>query len=293
MTRILVTGATGMLGRTLVPILRGAGHEVIEHGLCASAQAAGDLSNRDVAQAILDEWVPEVVINLAALTNVDQCEEHPAEAQRLNVGIVENLAGWIAPRPGAWLVQISTDQVYDGPGPHAEAGVALSNVYAKSKYAGELAAQRAPAVVLRTNFFGPSQLPGRASFSDWIIAKLRSGEPLTLFDDVYFSPLSMDTLSQLLARVVSGPQKGVFNLGAATGLSKAAFAMRIAAHLKADTSEVTLGSVAGSGLKAYRPSDMRMTSGLFESTFGIRLPSLESDIARALDGDVAQGKIKA
>ena len=71
------------------------------------------------------------------------------------------------------MIHISTHQLYDGPSPHPEADVHLKNCYAFSKSAGELAVAGEASTVLRTNCFGRSLRPGRASFSDWLVGALR------------------------------------------------------------------------------------------------------------------------
>ncbi len=133
---------------------------------------------------MLDACVPDVIINLAALTNVDTCEAKPQQAYLLNVKVVENLVDWIrlrglSDRAGCHLVHVSSDQVYDVTetevGPHTEDSVTVANIYAFSKIASELAALQAYACVLRTNFFGKSAREGRASFSDWLAKSFAGG----------------------------------------------------------------------------------------------------------------------
>jgi len=230
MAKVLVTGATGMLGATLIPAMAARGHEVVRHSHSNPAGVQVDLTRRDLVLDFLRHESPDVIVNLVALTNVDRCEEAIDVASQMNVGVVENLAHWIEKeKPGCHLVQVSTDMVYDGAGPHGEDSVLLRNVYALSKYAGELAASKVGATVLRTNFFGRSACAGRTSFTDWIWTALRHGSPITVFDDVLFSPLSMATLSELICDVIRIKPAGVFNLGSRNGMSKADFALLFAA----------------------------------------------------------------
>ena len=278
---ILVTGASGLLGHTLVPFLRQAGHEVtaLGHSKSAAVDRLVDTTDEKVVRSVLDEVWPHVVINLVGLTNVDRCEEYLDEAWRLNVKSVETIAGWVGEVDDCRLIHVSTDQVYNGAGPHGEADVDIVNVYALSKYAGELAALSAGATVLRTNFFGPSQLEGRTSFSDWALTVLLSGEAFTGFDDVFFSPLSMATLSRAIERVVQKPKTGVFNLGSHGGCSKADFILSVARRFDLDASAMRHGSQADLDLKARRPDDMRMDSALFERTFDFILPDTNAEIS--------------
>lgn len=269
-----------MLGLHLAPYLRERGHDVVTQGLSGAAAVdfRVDASDRAAVHAMLDAVRPGAIVNLVAATSVDRCEDHADEAWRLNVRAVETLAQWAGGRDDCHLVQVSTDHVYDGPGPHGEDDVDIVNVYALSKYAGELAALAAGATVLRTNFFGPSAHPERRSFSDWILAKLAAGEAFTGFEDVLFSPLSMASLSAAVGRVLERPKPGVFNLGSRDGCSKAEFARLVARRFGYDPSLVRPGSQADVRLRARRPADMRMDSSRFEANYDYQLPELRAEI---------------
>jgi len=276
--RILIAGGTGMLGSALAPYLRQVGYEVLVHGSSTHGDVQCDLTNRESVFALLKSTKPDCVVNLVALTNVDQCEQEPHAAYMLNVRTVENLAAALQEGDSAHLVHISTDQVYDSPGPHREEDVYLKNIYALTKYAGEIAASLVGATILRTNFFGPSSLDGRVSFSDWLLRSLKDGTFFTAFTDVIFSPLSMKTLGEMIATTISQPTAGVFNLGSSTALSKADFAIEIANLFKFDASNMQYGEVDARGLRAYRPKDMSMDCSRFEQTYHVKLPSLQREI---------------
>jgi dTDP-4-dehydrorhamnose reductase len=214
---------------------------------------------------------------------VDRCETQPNQAYLANVRIVENIAGWIKQeKTPCHLAHISTDQVYDGASPHAEEQVTLTNYYAFSKYAGELAAASVPSTILRTNFFGRSHCAKRASLSDWLFRSLSNGDPIQVFDDVLFNPLSMITLSEIIKLIIQKKPIGVFNLGSHEGMSKADFAYAFAEELNLSTSAMTRTSTDQvTFLKTYRPKDMRMDCSKFEKILGIKLPFLRDEIKRA------------
>lgn len=279
-TSVLILGSSGLLGSSVSEILERQGFAVTRHGRRPEfAPAAADLTDARQARALLDAVRPEVIVNTAALANVDDCERDPRQAYLSNVHIVENLADWVQDAGrGTHLVQISTDQVYDGPGPHAETPVTLTNYYGFSKYTAELAASRVPSTVLRTNFFGPSRTPRRLSLSDWLAKACRSGEGVTVFDDVLFSPLSLETLGAMIGRVIARRERGLFNLGSRDGMSKADFALALADILGVPADLIRRGSVAALDAPAYRPRDMRMDSSRFEAAFGVRLPTLTEEL---------------
>jgi len=280
MTNVLVTGATGLLGGELVPLLKRCGHNVTRLGRTLAADFNPDLSNYEETARALDQARPEVIINLMALTNVDRCETHPHEAYLQNVKPVENLRAWmLAADQPCHLIQISSDQVYDGMGPHSEVELTIRNQYAMSKLAAELAAEAVPSTALRTNFVGRSLREGRKSFTDWLYGALRGGEAINVFDDVMFSPLRSHTLCSCIERVISDQPLGVFNLGSHDGMSKADFAFAFAAAIGAPTTNLVRNNVSTApNLVARRPNDMRMQCEKFETRMSLKLPRLIDEI---------------
>lgn len=280
MANILVTGATGLLGSTLVPLLQERGHQVTRLGHTHATDLNADLASYEQTARALHQARPEVIINLTALTNVDRCETHPQEAYLLNVKPVENLCAWMqAAGQHCHLIQISSDQVYDGAGPHAEGELTIRNHYAMSKVAGEYAAGIVASTILRTNFVGRSLRAGRTSFTDWLHGALRRTAPINVFDDVMFSPLAIGTLCDCIERSIVERPLGVFNLGSRDGMSKADFAFAFAAATGLPTTNLVRGNASAvATLAARRPTDMRMQCERFEGRMGLKLPRLIDEI---------------
>jgi len=110
MIKVLVTGANGMLGQDLCPILEDNGYEVIEtdiHNL--------DITNSEQVKTVLNEYKPEIVIHCAAYTNVDKAEEDIKTARLINSQGTENIAK-VCGKNNIALVYISTDYVFEGNG---------------------------------------------------------------------------------------------------------------------------------------------------------------------------------
>jgi dTDP-4-dehydrorhamnose reductase len=282
--RVVLTGASGLVGATLEPALQARGHEVIRLDREANRSGEARTVSADFADAgslarALDRSAPDVIFNLAAMTNVDECQRAPADAYQANTRLVEYLARWVRTRESrVHLVQMSTDQVYDGTGPHEEDRVRPINYYAFSKLGGEIAASAVGATVLRTNLFGRSRAPARSSISDWIVGVLRRREAARVFDDVLFSPLSLETLAGFATLAVDRRLGGVYNLGSRDGFSKAEFAFRLGATLGLATDLLTRTQSGLANLLAPRPKDMRMDCGRFERAFGVLVPTLDSEI---------------
>jgi dTDP-4-dehydrorhamnose reductase len=283
MSNVIVFGASGLLGASLVPVLQACGYTVLTQSRAPGADLSLDPSDHGAVAAALARHRPSAVINLVAATNVDQCEVDTELAWQANVGVVAAIVEGIlalgndlASRPH--LVHISTDQVYDGPGPHSEDWVHPINVYGLSKYTGELLAERVGATVLRSNFYGRSRASGRMSFSDWLVRSLQEKTPITVFEDVKFSAIHIDTLCDFIVRSIVLRPAGIFNAGCRDGISKAGFAMALAGVLGLPTENVRMGTSADVALKARRPLDMTLKVARLEAAFDLQCPDILNEI---------------
>jgi dTDP-4-dehydrorhamnose reductase len=276
--RWLITGATGLLSNYLVEVCRRDGP------VTTTSRSGGDrpcdLIDPVATRTLLREVKPDVVVHAAGLTDVDACERDPEAAFAANRDTAANLAAHMP--ASARLVFISTDQVYpDVPGPHGEGDTGPVNVYGRSKLAGEQAALAfESALVLRTNFFGPSRRPGRESLSDYLSKALAAKAPVVLFGDILFSPLLMATLADLLPELVEKNARGVLNVGCREGLSKAAFGLAIARAKGLPTETARVGSSSELPHRAPRAHDLRLDVALIEKTIGRPMPTLEEEIKK-------------
>lgn len=276
--RWLITGATGLLSDYLIEACG-------KHGAVTTTARSGgdrrcDLTDRAAVRALLSDVAPDVVVHAAGLTDVDRCEREPDRAYAANRDAGANIASQLP--SSARLVFVSTDQVYpDVAGPHAEDAVGPVNIYGRSKLAGEQAALQHPgALVLRTNFFGPSRREGRASLSDFVIRSLSARQNATFFSDILFSPLHMATLGALVAEAMERGMTGVFNAGCRNGASKADFALAVARHEGLQTETSLIGNSTVLPDRAPRPKDMRMAVGRIEQALGRTMPTLDEEVAK-------------
>lgn len=276
--RVLLLGATGLLGPYLGDAAAALG-SVTRSGF-RGGDVACDATDPAALAALVGDATPDLTVNAIGYTDVDGCENDPALADRLNRQVVANI---VAAAPAdATLLHISTDQVYPGTdAPYGEDVTDPINEYGRSKRAGETEALRHPnALVLRVNFFGPSQTPGRKSLSDWMIASLANGDPMTLFEDSLFSPLHLESVGRFAMQAVERGLRGVYNLGCRDGASKADFGYAIARHLGLDAGNASRGISADMPGRARRPKDMRMDVGRIEAALGCAMPTLGDEIRR-------------
>jgi dTDP-4-dehydrorhamnose reductase len=286
MTKIAIAGASGMLGGTLLPRFLQAGMKAtLLSTKTRPGYVAVDYHNQAQVNQALSASAPEVIVNLAAATNVDKCEADLIGAFSANVKPAIAIGEWIRKfSPRTKFVHVSTDQVYNGTGPHVEESVVPINVYALTKYTAEAVTCATDSLILRTNFFGKSNVENRNSFTDWIFSELKKGNKIKAFQDILFSPLSMNTLCDSIIKLVAGNASGVYNLGAANGISKADFILKFCAVCGLDRDLVEVCDSHVLNLAAKRPKDMRMNSQKVMSSYGLKLPTIENEI-ESLKGD--------
>lgn len=253
--RVLVTGAGGMVGRSVTEHCRLSGDEVFSY-----SHQFLDISNAELVSEVLERDRPQAVINCAAWTDVDGCESNAPRAKAANAAGPENLAR-ASRRVGALLVTISTDYVFagekegfytqrDDPNPQS--------VYAATKLEGERRSQleSARTIVVRTGFiFGA----GGGNFLSTIAERVRRGERVNAIRDAWGTPTYAPHLAMRLRELARTDLPGVFHVvNAGEGVTYEEFAAAVVETLGLDSS--LLGFVMSEDLKrpAPRPRNSRL-----------------------------------
>ncbi|MFP5501882.1 MAG: dTDP-4-dehydrorhamnose reductase [Candidatus Sericytochromatia bacterium] len=205
--KILVTGAQGMLGQDLVPILGEYGHDVL-----ACGRQDLDVTDPASVRRLLERERPDLVIQSAAYTNVDGAESDPQGAFRINAYGTQ-LVALACQAIGAPLMYISTDYVFDGLAgrPYLEADTPTpQSVYGRSKLAGE---QHVRELLSQFYVVRTSWLYGRhgKNFVDTMRKLGREKPELSVVADQHGSPTSTVALSHALARLAASGLYGVYH----------------------------------------------------------------------------------
>lgn len=255
--RVLVTGAKGMMGRDLCRELRGQGHEVIETDLPEL-----DVRVREQAHKVFADTKPELAFHLAALTDVDGCEQRPDEAYYTNA-VGTQVVALECQALDIPMVYISTLSVFDGtsPVPYTEFDDPNPpNLYARSKLAGERIVQQLlnRFYILRAGWmFGGG--PEDKKFIAKIVELARSKPELSIVDDKFGCPTYTKDFSRLAIRLSGTGWYGLYH-GVNTGgpVSRYECAQKILEYAGVTSCRLVPVSTAKFPLPAARP---RMEGG--------------------------------
>lgn len=281
MKKIIIFGSSGLFGKNLQHRLSKDKYNLILHSRNNNSNLSFNLFDQKEIEKCLNLHEPDVVINLVAITDVDHCESNPKEAYLSNSLIPHNIAqSIINVNKDIYLIQFSTDHLYDSASPSKEGDVIIKNSYALSKFCGDMAVLQYPkSIVMRTNFFGKSIQNTRYSFSDWIFNSLSDKIKIKLLNDVFFSPLSINTLIRIIENLIHQKPTGIFNVGSRSGFSKADFGVMFAKKLNLNLNLIeSISYKEANFYNANRPLDMRMNVTKYEDFFNETLPVLEEEI---------------
>ncbi|MFA9406965.1 MAG: NAD(P)-dependent oxidoreductase [Anaerolineales bacterium] len=285
MTKVMITGASGLLGANLVLSAMNT-HDVIavchEHPIRLPNHVVveADLSIEDNVRELFRKTSPDWVIHCAAATDVDRCQEDPGWAVLLN----RDMAGYVAEAAREYharLIHISTDAVFDGTNaPYAEEDLAGPiNVYGKTKLEGErvVSEMNADAAIIRCNIFGWNAR-AKHNLAEWFIYRLERDEACPGFTDVLVSPILVNDLGDVLLQILDRGLSGIFHVGSKSCLSKYDFGVRLARVFGLDENLIQPVLSERAALKAPRPKDLCLKTQKIEGEINNRLPDVDECI---------------
>jgi len=281
---ILVTGAAGLLGHDLGPLLAAGATD-------PSAVHLTDVADLDVTDAsavgsAMDRLRPRTVINLAGWTDVDGAERHPAEARRLNAHAADLLAR-AAAKAGALLVHMSTDFVFGGAraGPYVEADPPRpQGVYAQTKADGEASVRHAAPdrhLIVRTAWMYGA---GGPNFVDAVLDRARRGRPLRVVTDQVGCPTWSADLARAMVAMLAAELRGTVHAcgaGEASRWALAAEALR-AAGIERMPEKITTADLPQGG--APRPARAVLSCERLAREAGFRFPPWQESVRRYVQG---------
>ena len=220
-----------------------------------------NLLNIKILEKYLTEINPDYIIHAAAFTNVDNCEKQKVKAKKINHQLTKNIAN-LCKKKSIKLIYISTDHLFSGKKKFSIEKDKTNpiNQYAITKRNGEREVFKSKKnLILRTNFFGKS-LSNKESFSDFIINNLKKKNFITLFDDVYITPLEINNFINVAQVLIERNKSGIYNISSNERISKYNLGLKIAKLLDLDTRYILRGSIEKAKLFSKRPKDMSLSN---------------------------------
>ena len=275
--KLLITGASGLLGTKLCEIALRKNHEVYcaysQHRPLYGTPVKLDILDLKAEQQILDKIKPQGVVHAAALTDVDKCEMEKELAWKTNVEATTNLVR-LCKEHDAYLVYVSTDYVFNGEkGTYKEMDdPAPINHYGLTKLKGEEAVQTLNkyCIVRGSVIYGSTPATGKTNFALWLLDKLRKKEEVKIITDQWNSPTLNVSMAEMILQILEKRVNGIFHLAGATRLSRYEFAERLAETFNLDPKYIK--PVQSEHIKwiAQRPKDSSLDVSKAKRTLAIK-----------------------
>src|SRR3990167_3411517 len=290
--KILLLGKSGQVGWELQRALAPLGELVAldrqgENGLC------GDLADLDGLRKTIRSLQPDVIVNAAAYTAVDQAESEPELAYLINALAPQVMADAMRERNG-WLVHYSTDYVFDGSGtePWSETDQpAPLNQYGQSKLQGELAIAQSGCqhLIFRTSWVYAAR---GNNFAKTMLRLAAEREQLNVIDDQIGAPtgaeLLADVTAHALMQAIAQPQlSGLYHLAAAGQTSWCGYARYVIEQAHSMRVMLTVQYIEPIPTSAYptpakRPHNSRLNTRKLSQSFALQLPDWQNTVSRML-----------
>ncbi len=267
--KILITGSNGLLGQKLVyRLIQEANVEVI-----ATSKGANRLKNQagyiyetmDITEEksvlnVLEKYMPDVVINTAAMTNVDACETERDACRKLNVEAVEYIIKAMKRQTNnPQLIHLSTDFIFDGNnGPYRETDIPYppNSVYANSKFQAEKLVEKSGlkwAIIRTILVYGVVDFMSRSNIVLWAKDALSKGKTINVVDDQFRTPTLAEDLAEGCVLTAFKGATGIYHISGKDFMSIIELVKTVADFWHFDKSLINPAKTATLGQPAPRP----------------------------------------
>jgi dTDP-4-dehydrorhamnose reductase len=238
--KILVTGASGLLGSKVAELALSEGYEVYsaynQHPIYYGSPIKVDLTDLDSCRRVFENVRPEAVVHSAALTNVDLCEVEKETAWRINVHGTE-LVARLCKEFNCFMVFVSTDYVFNGerglyseedqPDPINHYG------YTKLKAEEVVRSTLNNYCIVRTSvIFGSKPAAGKINFALWVLENLKQKRKINVVVDQINSPTLNTNLAEAILEILDSKLSGLYHVSGATPISRYDFACLLAEEFR-------------------------------------------------------------
>jgi dTDP-4-dehydrorhamnose reductase len=259
--KLLVTGASGLLGHKVVQLAVERGHEVYsiykEHRARFGKPIKLEITNQGEVSKVITELKPDAVIHSAAYTDVDGCETNRDLAWKINAEATKHMAIASA-QTNSHLTYVSTDYVFDGEkGLYSEEEKTNPiNYYGYTKLKGEEFIKEHTAKWCITR---PSVLYGwlnhKQNFATWLINSLKQKKEVKVLKDQYVSPTLNTNLAEMLLEITQRNILGILHTAGSTRITRYEYALKLVEVFNLDRELIKPAKMDEMPWKAKRPRD--------------------------------------
>ena len=277
--RILITGAFGQLGHALQSVLsKKSNYELVCTGRKIKKSQEGiplDIRNQVALKEIINTTAPDILINLAAMTNVDACELNPELAGEINVAGLQHICDSFSGK----IIHLSTDYVFDGTsGPYKEDDpLNPLSIYGKTKLSSEhiLLEKDIKNLVIRGNVLYDYSPHTSASFLNWVVSSLKGNQEIKVVEDQFNNPTWTRSMSDIIELSIENDLEGIIHWGDSEHISRFEFAKLIAKKFSLNESLIKPVLTSELNQPARRPLQSGLSTEKLVNMLDIIPPSID------------------
>ena len=272
---MIILGSTGMLGQEVIKYAKQNKNNTI--GIAKNnADMNIDITDTGKLTEVIYQKKPKVIVNCAAIIDLQFCEENVDVARAVNADAVSDLIS-VCKELGIYLVHISSDHFFldDKRKQHDENhSVDLVNQYAKTKYAGEqFALSYNNSLVIRTNIVGFRGVQKKPTFIEWALNALKNNQKIPLFNDFYTSSIDIYSFTNYLFLLIEKKWTGLINIASSEVSNKAEFIQKLACRFNYTLDNFDIISVDGLPIK--RANSLGLNVAKIEKELNVKMPTLD------------------
>jgi len=277
---VLIIGSSGLLGREIYERLKkNVKINLYHNGL--KKHKYNLLSTKNLLK-LVTKSKPDLIINSSGCADIDICENNK-KSYLINVEMLKNIFKVKKEYQLKFnLIHFSSDQLYDSKVVKynkERSRIIINNEYSNQKFKAEKICLKNKSLIFRVNFFGKTKSLHK-SFTDWIIFNFKKRKKFYLFNDIYFNPLRIKTIAQIIEIIILRNKykiSGIYNLASKNYLSKSDFAIKFIKRVGFFKKNYELISCR-KFLNVKRSKNMVMNNKKFTNKFKIDLPSIHQEI---------------
>ena len=291
-TNILVYGCSGLLGKCLIDYYQYKKglkiHVAINKTKINNKNLRFvDAKKKNIIESYVKKNSIDMIINFAALTNLEFCEKNISLSKKSNYTLPVNLAKF-SKEHNLKYIFISTDNFKFSTKKLSENfKIESLNIYSKHKKnsENEILKINPKSLIIRTNFycFGNKQ---RQSFSDIILNSVKSNNEIKLFKDVYYTPIYGKFLLKYLFGLIKRKKNGIFNICSNEKITKYNFGLKICNIFNLNKKLIKANYLKNRNDIVKRPFNMALDNHKLKKTLNIKIPSINHQI-RVMKKDFA------